>query len=438
MKRKSLAIVFLALIGAMSTNAGAEFGESSYVVPLDTDVINYDSAKLNDPIARLQKAMREGKVTLQREPRHGYLPALLKELKAPVSSQTLVFSKTSFQLRKIAPVTPRAVYFGDDVYIGHVQGSDLLEASAQDPNLGAIFYVIDQTGDGPPKFIRSGECVQCHASARTAGVPGHIVRSVFADTQGFPLLQAGSSSIDHRSPMKERWGGWYVTGETPRHVHMGNQTYKDDRATERPDLAKGTNVKELSEFFDTSRYLSPHSDIVALMVLEHQSRMHNLITAVNYEAKMALAYEEVMNKALNRNAKEMGETTQRRFKSAADALLKYLLFVEEAELNGPVKGTSTYAQDFQAVGPFDRKGRSLRQLDMNSRMFKYPCSFLIHSEAWDAIPKPMLDYLYQRLFDILTGKDTSETYARLSKQDRQNILEILRETKKGLPAYWGK
>ena len=430
--------VLAVVMGAVVSVGRAEFGESSYVVPLDNDVINYDNAKLNDPITRLQEAMKQGKVKLEREPRHGYLAALLKELKAPVSSQTLVFSKTSFQLRKIAPVTPRAVYFGDDVYIGHVQGSDLLEASTQDPDLGAIFWVIDQTGDGPPKFIRSGECVQCHASARTAGVPGHIVRSVFADTQGFPLLQAGSSSIDHRSPMHERWGGWYVTGESPHQNHMGNQTYKDDRATEKPDLAKGTNVKDLSEHFDTSRYLSPHSDIIALMVLEHQSRMHNLITAVNYEAKMALSYEQVMNKALNRSGKEMSETTQRRFKSAADALLKYMLFAEEAELKGPIKGTSTYAADFQAAGPFDSKGRSLRQLDMNTRMFKYPCSFLIHSQAWDAIPRPMLDHIYQRLFDILTGKDTSDVYARLSKEDRRNILEILRETKKGLPAYWSK
>ena len=44
--------------------------------------------------------------------------------------------------------------------------------------------------------------------------------------------------------------------------------------------------------------------------------------------------------------------------------------------------------------------------------------------------------VYQRLYDILTGKDTSKPYDSLAAEDRQAVLEILRETKTGLPDYW--
>ncbi|MEX2214408.1 MAG: hypothetical protein WD768_09790 [Phycisphaeraceae bacterium] len=418
--------------------AFAQFGESSYVVPLDDETINYDRAPLADPITKLQKWIADGKVKLQHDEKHGFLPALLRELKIPVSSQVLVFSKTSFQLRRISPHRPRALYFNEEVYIGRVQDSEVIEISAVDPNLGGVFFTLEPDAKGRPKFTRTADCLQCHASARTAGVPGHIVRSLFTDPEGFPMYQAGSSSIDHRSPIEERWGGYYVTGKSPHHGHLGNQTFKKDTDTERPDRTLGANVTDLDKYFDTKAYLSPHSDIVALMVLEHQVRMHNLITAVNYESKRAMSYQRVLNEALNQPADEVGDTTKRRFKSASDALLKYLLFVDEAELKGPIEGTSGFAEAFAKQGPRDSKGRSLRELDLKTRMFKYPCSYLIHCEAFDAIDKPMRGFLLQRLHDILTGKDTSEEFANLKAEDRKAVLEILRETKKDLPGYWHK
>ena len=425
------AAVWLSLVSPLF----AQFGESSYVVPLDDQTINYDKAKPNDPITRLQQWIKDGKVTLENDKDHGFLPALLRELKVPVSSQMLVFSKTSFQLRRISPSKPRAIYFNDDVYIGKVQDSDVIEISAVDPNLGGVFYVLEPDADGKPRFERTADCLQCHASARTAGVPGHIVRRESADGEEFQILQNGTTIIEHHKQIKDRWGGWYVTGKSPHHGHLGNQTFSE-RETERPDRTVGANVTDLSKHFNTKPYLSPHSDIVALMVIEHQARMHNLITAVNYESKRAMAYQRVLNEALEQPMDTIGDTTKRRFKSASDALLKYLLFVEEAELKGPIEGTSGFAEDFQKQGPRDNKGRSLRELDLKTRLFRYPCSYLIHSEAFDAIDRPMRDYILQRLHDILTGKEMNEEFASLAAEDRAAILDILRETKKDLPDYW--
>jgi hypothetical protein len=113
-----------------------------------------------------------------------------------------------------------------------------------------------------------------------------------------------------------------------------------------------------------------------------------------------------------------------------------MLFANETRLEAPVQGTSAFATEFVALGPRDRNGRSLRDLDLNRRMFRYPCSYLIYSEAFNALPKPALDYFYQRLWEVLTGKDTSEVFGGLTMPDRQAILSILRQTRDDLPSYW--
>src|SRR5215510_13614103 len=81
-------------------------------------------------------------------------------------------------------------------------------------------------------------------------------------------------------------------------------------------------------------------------------------------------------------------------------------------------------------------GRSLRDLDLKRRLFKYPCSFLIYSETFDALPDAAKGAVYKRLWEILTGRDRSPRFAGLSQSERQAVLEILLETKSGLPEYW--
>lgn len=405
-------------------------------LPFEAEPINYLTAPVDDPVARLQGRLDRGEVALAYS-KQGYLADVLRELGISPSSQMLVFSKTSFQRSRISRRTPRAVYFNDDTYVGFCQQGEVIELSTTDPQQGAVFYTLRQAEVEKPVFERqTHDCLQCHASSKTQDVPGHLVRSVFPDATGMPVFNAGTFSTSHESPLKERWGGWFVTGRHGRQAHMGNVIVTNRQRPERLDTAAGANVTDLSGFVDTSPYLTPHSDIVALMVLEHQVKVHNLITATNYHARMALHYEEAMNKALGRPADSLSETTRRRYQTPAEKLLRYLLFVDEAPLEEPISGTSRFVEEFASRGPRDHLGRSLREFDLQSRLFKYPCSYEIYSAALAGLPDVARDYLFRRLHDVLTGKDATADFARLTAADRKAILEILTDTMPDLPEYW--
>src|SRR5689334_2485261 len=236
----------------------------------DRPPINYSTAKTDNLVTRLQQRIDSGDVKLPFADEFGYLPAVLKELKVPTSSQMLVFSKTSLQRDRIGPRTPRAVYFTDDVYVGFCRLGELMEVAVADPNLGNVFYTVTQEPAAKPKFNRQTEtCLSCHLS-RHQGIPALTVRSVYPDREGNPILSGGSFRTDHTSPLKERWGGWYVTGTHGKQSHLGNLILP--RRTVPDDLVNtdGLNVTDLKGRIDTGLYLTPHSDIVALMVLEHQ------------------------------------------------------------------------------------------------------------------------------------------------------------------------
>jgi hypothetical protein len=432
-------IVSRSLHGALALSL---VGLSAWVVAaraedLDRAPINYSSAPADNAITRLQKQIDSGKVKLAHDERFGYLPALLRELKVPRSSQTLVFSKTSLQRNRIAPRTPRALYFGDDVYVGYCQNGKVLEVTAVDPQLGAVFYSLDQEADARPRFNRQGEsCLICHGSSQNQGFPGHLVRSVYADPQGYPVLALGTHRIDQTSPLERRWGGWYVTGTSGKQVHLGNLTVQGRPRPEDIHNDANVNLTDLSGRFRTAAYLTPHSDLVALMVLEHQTEMHNRITRANFLTRRALYEEADLNKALGRPVGTRSDLTERRIQSACEPLVKYLLFSGEAKLTDRLKGTSGFAEEFVKRGPRDAKGRSLRDLDLQTRMFRYPCSYLIYSEAFNGLPGAAKEYVLQRVWDVLSGADTSDPFAHLSDGDRRAIREILLATKKDLPDYW--
>ncbi|MBN9661410.1 MAG: hypothetical protein J0H49_24660 [Acidobacteria bacterium] len=431
-KRQISCVLCIGLALAAVAIAGLE---GSYVVPLDHAAIQYATLPVDDAVARLQKRIDSGNVKLRFREGHGYLESILEALTVRPASQVLVFSKTSFQATRIAPKLPRAIYFNDNVAVGWVRGGDVLEFAAVDPRQGVIFYTLDQEATGKPHFDRQDTCLQCHQNGSTVGVPGLLVRSVYPSQSGMPVFQAGSYVTDHRSPLKERWGGWYVTGKHGAQTHMGNaivQT-REGPVTLEPN---GQNVTDLRFRFDTGAYLTPHSDIVALMVLEHQTRMTNLITRVGFEARLALHDNAVMSKFLQQPAEKLSESTVRRINSAAEELVKYMLFAEETRLTEPVTGVSGFAESFARQGPRDGAGRSLREFDLKTRLFRYPCSYLIYSEAFDQMPQPMKDRVYQRLWQILSGQDETPTFASLSSADRRSILEILRATRNGLPDYW--
>ncbi|MFN3188952.1 MAG: hypothetical protein ACE361_00395 [Aureliella sp.] len=411
--------------------------------------INYGSTEADDPVARLATRIERGEVELEYDAKFGYLKSVLDELDILVSSQTLVFSKTSLQLHRISPRRPRALYFNDDVYVGYCQKGDVLEIAATDSKLGAVFYTIDQnqnrqsnseTGnDVQPKLERDrGSCLTCHASTRTQKVPGYLVRSVFPDAAGRPELSNGTFVTDHTSEFRERWGGWYVSGEHGSMRHMGNVISRGD--AEEFDREAGANDCDLSDNFGTGAYLTSHSDIVALMVLEHQTQMHNALAAANYETRRALYQSYEMNKLLDRPENYISDSARRRIDRSIDRILRYLLFADEFDLTDKVRGTSGFTEEFQSGGPRDSRGRSLRELDLATRLMKYPCSYLIYSDAFHGLPDEIRVPTLQRLREILLDQNaadlggsesTSEAkrdYAHLDPECRRAIFEILSET----------
>jgi len=408
----------------------------------EQEPINYLKAPSNDPVARLQARLDKGEAKLDYDPATGYLASLLKHLDIPVSSQTLVFSKTSFQRDRISPATPRALYFDDTTYVGWVRGGDVLELASIDPQLGTVFYTLRQPDDPDttraPKLVRQTyNCLQCHGSSMTRDVPGLLLRSVFPDKSGQPLLSQGTFQVNQETPLENRWGGWYVTGTHGNQRHMGNWCAEDeDKAEAALRNGPGSNVTSLAGRFDATPYVSHHSDIVALMVMEHQAEAQNLLTRANYQTRIALRDEAAMNASLGRRTGQRSESTAERIKAACEPLLKYMLFVDEEILTDPVKGSSTFAADFEARGPRDKLGRSLREFDLERRLFKYPLSYLIYSEQFDALPQDARDYVYRRLWDVLNGNDDSGDFSHVKRSTRRRIIEILRDTKPGLPAYW--
>jgi hypothetical protein len=319
-----------------------------------------------------------------------------------------------------------------------------------DPERGTIFYTIEQRSNAPPRFARRNDCLQCHFGPKTMNVPGWLVRSVYTDRTGKPLGNVDGFVGGHNSPIETRWAGWYVTGNAGGTRHLGNLFAKEVNAIEPSVSVAPADLVELERVFETRRYLSSGSDVVALLVLEHELRMQNLITYANYETRYALAEwahagqgrgpvglqpcSAILSEPGEAHAEPIGASShsdwpRQRIALAGEMLLEYMLFRNEAPLHGPVRGSSDFAKQFQAAGPRAPDGRSLRDFDLQTRLFKYPCSFLIYSPAFDALPIPMKEYLWQRLAQILKGEERTGVYASMPDEDRRNILEILRETK---------
>jgi len=401
--------------------------------------ISYSQSTPDNCVSKLQARLDRGELQWSHEDGLGYLRPLLAALRVPVESQLLVFSKTSLQRDRISPRFPRAIYFNDEVYVGYCRSGEVLEVSAVDPQLGAVFYTLEQQPADQPRLLRQTDnCLLCHSSSRTEGVPGHLVRSLFVDAGGQPMLSAGSYSVDHCTPLEQRWGGWYVTGTHGSQAHLGNLIIREQQVARPVDNALGHNVTQLHDRLAVENYLAPHSDIVALMVLEHQTLVHNRLTKANYTARQARQYESEMNRALGEPETNRLDSTTRRIQGAADDLVEALLLVGEAKLTAPIQGTSGYTATFACIGQRDRQGRSLRDLDLRRRLFKYPCSYLVYSPAFDELPPEILDCVWKRLWDVLNDPADVDPFAQLSRADRQAILEILRATKPGLPPYWAE
>ncbi|MGE0464793.1 MAG: hypothetical protein AB7Q16_25790 [Vicinamibacterales bacterium] len=389
----------LSLVSAVAQRPGA-FGGNR-----DHPAIAYSTAAVNDPVAELNRRLADGSVTLTFEAGAGYLKSVLDALQIPVNSQMLAFAETSLQAKKINKGNPRAVYFRDDVAVAWVRNGDVLEMAGQDPRQGTVFYTLPQQPMAAPRFERNDTCLACHLSWDTLAVPGPVLQTVFPRQN--ELEYANGGFVDHRLPLDERWGGWFVTGKQVPARHMGNQPMLQPAPRKGPAQKLATVEGE----FDTSRYLAHTSDIAALLVFDHQVHATNLITRLNWESRAG---------------------TPARVDEAVNELVDYLLFVDESPIPGRVEGSSGFAEAFEAMGPRDAKGRSLRDLKLEGRTMAYPLSYMVYTPMFDALPATARDAVAARLGAVLAGRDTRPKYAHLTPALRTAILEILRETKPGL------
>ena len=416
---------FLIAAGLMVAFGAAYAGFESYV-SIDHPAIQYYKAPVDDPVYRLGKKIESGEVKLQFAGNGlSWLPSLLKALDINPDSQMLVFSKTSFQAPRIGPRVPRALFFNDTVAVGSVQNGEVFELISQDPNLGTNFYTLDLSNTAKPVFDRRDVCLQCHMGPGTTGVPGILISTVFPSTDGTPAFKEGLVVTDARTPISERWGGWYVTGTAGTQQHRGNAIAPDPTRAGLLDMRNSLNLTSLEKRFDSSRYMAKGSDIVALMTYEHQTHMTNLITRIGWDVRIA-----------RHDGKLDLPATRTTLDAEIEQLVAYMLFANEARIREPIEGTSTFTTTFSQRGPRDSKGRSLRDFELKTRVFRYPLSYLIYDEPFDALPQYALDRIYRRLYEVLSGKDQAAEYARLTGEDRKAILEILRDTKKSLPDYF--
>ena len=413
---KGLMIRWLAIAAVIAaTSAQAQLDGS--MISLEHFAIGYRTQPLRNPVADLQDRLAAGTVELafDARPGIGYLPDVLRELGVPVESQLLVYSKTSLQQRLITPQRPRALYFNDQVAVGSVQDG-IIEIAVQDEKQGAVFYTLERV-DAEPRLERQGGCLGCHYANATLGVPGFFARSIPTAADGQILPWLGNLTVDHATPVAERWGGWYVTGDVGSLPHYGNALISDNRAQALPVLPVG--VPEQLPAPLAAGYLTPFSDAVAHLVFEHQLEAMNVLTRVGWEYRVA---------------GPEGSAAASLERSVEDAV-DYLLFVGESKIER-VRGTSGFAEKFSALGPRDSRGRSLRDLQLDGRLMRYPLSYMIYSRAFDGLPQEARNAMYRRLWAVLSGRADAARYAKLLPADREAIIEILVATKTGLPEYF--
>ena len=389
-------------------------------LPADHPAIRYLQNPVNDPASHLINKIDSGAVKLNLRPDDlGFLPSILEHLGIKQDSQALVFSKTSFQAIKISPRNPRAIYFGDDVAVGWVRGGSGIEIASLDPQQGVVFYTLTEKA-GQPVFARGEVCLKCHRGAATEGVPGMFVGSVFPSASGEPHRE-GAIITDHRTKFEDRWGGWYVNAKSGEQSDRANSVASDPAEPDTLDNEGKQNLTSLAEFFNPGGYLTPISDIVALMTFEHQTQMQNMFTRLGWVMRMN---------------EHDGKTDETALRLEIDGVVAYMLFADEVPLKEPMQGVSTFTKTFPQRGPRDRQGRSLRDFDLQTRLFRYPLSYVIYSAQFDQLPAAARERIYRRLYEVLSGKDERPQFARLTAADRRAILEILSQTKNDLPEYF--
>ena len=413
----AICVFLLGLIVVSASNA------TDTAVDYEYPPINYSDSTPDNRISQLQTAITAGQKKLERTDAHGYLVALLNELEISATSQVLPFAKASLQDDKISPTTPRALYFNEETYVGFVQ-QGVIEIAVADPKLGMVFYTLSQKSDPPYFHHETNRCLTCHGSVRARNVPGLMVRSVHPNPDGQPVVAAGSFRTDHSSPLKQRWGGWYVSGTHGDQTHLGNFRLTDNKKPKSIDNSAGQNLTDLSKLVDVQPYLTPHSDLVALMVLEHQIDAQNFLTRANFETRIALHKAGLPESTTDITV--LPPEANDRINTSAEAVVQHLLFVGETRLSAPVRGTSEFATDFVARGRRLPNSPLLREFDLQTRLFRIPLSYMINSPAFESLPPVMKARVLSRVQDVLSGTDQSEVFSQLTRADREVMKSFIK------------
>lgn len=383
----------------------------------DRAPILYSDTPATDRLAKLAADLDSGAAKYEGTGGLDRLRFVLKALDVPAESQVLVFSKTSLQNPLIEPGNPRALFFSENAYVGYVPGG-AIEVIAQDPVLGPVFYVVDAGAKGEPRIERdTNQCMTCHATSRTENVPGMMIRSVFADEGGHPLLHLGTTDVTHSTPLAERWGGWHVTGRSAL-PHLGNRTFKDDS-----DLSALPGDKDdLKGVFDVVKYPRPTSDIVALLVLEHQCQMHNLLNAASLNYRRSRHFSEIIDPDADPDNGSAGGVAD----SWAKTITECLFFKGEADLDEGVEGDPAFQKAFAVRFPTTKDGKSLADFRLYGRIFKHRCSYMVYSDAFRNLPAGVKSRVFTRMRTALAGDDPEIDW--LSSSERKKIAAILDET----------
>lgn len=384
----------------------------------DDPAITYMTGAVSNVVDSLNTRLAAGDVRLSFQGRSGYLRSLLAALDVGTDAQMLVYSPTSLQAPRINERNPRALFFNDRVEVGWVRGGDVLELAAQDATRGIVFYTLEQKDTDAPRLKRVTTCLGCHMTGDTLGVPGLLMFSTTLDADRRIDTQ---TFIDHRLRVESRFGGWFVTGNSGPAQHKGNTVAALDG---RPSHALATT----DGLYDADGYPTTSSDVASLMVFSHHVQMTNLLIRAGWEAR-------ALDPALHPDTSQEAAATVLR--GVAAEVADYILFVDEAPLPGRMQGRTGFAERFSTGGPRDKAGRSLRELDLNRRLMRYPCSYLIYAPMFDALPRSVKDPIYERLWRILSGAERDPRYrSTFTLADRRAVVEILRDTKPDLPAYF--
>jgi hypothetical protein len=410
------------LVAVACALAGCEAEVESEAVALpyarEFPAVGYATLVPGGAAGRLAGRIASGDARLTWSGERGYLDSLLQELAIDPSSQALVFSRTSLQVRQILPGTPRAIYFNDESYVAWVPGARALEIASYDPELGPVFYTLLQDTDTEPAMERElARCLRCHDtySLSGGGVPRFLLGSGYTGTDGELVSHEAWILTSQATPLRSRWGGWYVTGTHGDQVHLGNIVVEQAEDLQDLEALRVGNVADLGGLLDTGQYLTPFSDIVALLVLEHQVEVQNRISRLLFESADI----------------EPGQASSVLAEPIED-LVRAMLMIDAVGLSAPVAGGSGFAELFESRGPFDAVGRSLRQLDLETRLFRYPLSYLIYSDGFAALPEPVRDAILGRIDEILDADPATDGFSSLTGPDREAIREILTAT---LPAF---